>query len=124
LYWGANALGLWLLGWGAGLDGFTFAEACVVMGCIGIGILVPAGPGYFGAFQLSTFMALAMFFPDVAAKGPAGAFVFLVYSSQVLWHLVAAGLALVFDPEPKRGGVPLKIPPPPIDLASEASRES
>jgi hypothetical protein len=104
LYWGANALGVWLLAWGSGLEGITLAEACVVMGCIGIGILVPAGPGYFGAFQLSTFMALAMFFPEDALKGCASAFVFLLYACQIGWHIVAAGLALALDPETKLSG--------------------
>jgi hypothetical protein len=34
---------------------------------IGVGILVPAGPGFFGAFQLSTYMALAMYFPEATS---------------------------------------------------------
>ncbi len=99
VYWGINALGIWLLAWGTGLEGMTLAESCVTIGCIGIGILVPAGPGYFGAFQLSTYMALAMFFPEAILKGPGGAFVFLVYACQVGWHLVAAVIGLALDPE-------------------------
>jgi len=93
-YWGINAAGVWLLAWGSGLSGITLAEACVAMGCIGIGILVPSGPGYFGAFQLSTYMALAMYFPESALRGPGAAFVFVLYAAQVGWHLVALGLGL------------------------------
>ncbi|UQA58023.1 lysylphosphatidylglycerol synthase transmembrane domain-containing protein [Polyangium aurulentum] len=100
-YWGVNAAGVWLLGWGTGLTGMTLAEACVTMGCIGIGILVPSGPGYFGAFQLSAYMALAMYFPETALRGPGAAFVFLLYVTQVGWHLVATaiGLGLMRAPE-------------------------
>lgn len=101
-YWGANALGVWLIAWGAGLTGVTFAQACVVMGVVGIGILVPAGPGYFGAFQLSTYMALAMYFPEGAIKTAGAAFVFLLYGTQLVWHVIAAGIGVVLDPESAR----------------------
>ena len=100
-YWTLNAAGVWLLAWGSGLDGITLVEACVVVGCIGIGILVPAGPGYFGAFQLSAYMALAMFFPEPMIKGPGAVFVFLLYATQVTWHLLAAALALALEPSPQ-----------------------
>lgn len=94
-YWLVNAAGVWLLAWGCGLSGVTLAEACVVMGCLGIGILVPSGPGFFGAFQLSTYMALAMYFPESALRGSAAAFVFLLYVSQVGFHLVTTAIGLL-----------------------------
>lgn len=101
VYWGINAAGVWLLGWGTGLWEMTFAQACVVMGVVGIGILVPAGPGYFGAFQLSTYMALAMYFPEGAIKSSGAAFVFLLYGTQLLFHIAAAVVAgaLMLGPE-------------------------
>jgi hypothetical protein len=101
LYWITNACGLWLLAWGAGLEGITLAEACVTLGVICIGILVPAGPGYFGVFQLSTFMGLAMFFPEDVIKGPASAFVFLLYLCQVGVHLLGAVIGILMDPAVK-----------------------
>ena len=97
VYWIANAFGLWLLAWGAGLPGISAAEACVTLGCICIGILVPAGPGYFGIFQLSAFMGLAMFFPEDVLQGPAAAFVFLLYSCQIGWHVIAGIVGLILD---------------------------
>lgn len=101
-YWAANAGGLALVAWGAGLEGIGFAEACVVMGCIGLGVLVPAGPGFFGAFQLSAFLSLAMFLPEAAVRGPGAAFVFVVYVAQVGVHLGAAGAGLLIDPDARR----------------------
>lgn len=96
VYWGVNVLGVTLLAWGTGLESVTLAQAAVTVGCLGVGILVPAGPGYFGAFQLSTYMALAMYFPEDALVGPGAAFVFLLYLTQVGFHVfgLAVGLAL------------------------------
>ena len=99
-YWFINAAGVWLLGWGCGLTGLTFAQATVTMGCLGIGILVPSGPGYFGAFQLSTYMALAMFFHEDMLSGPGAAFVFLLYATQIGFHLVAMGVGFLLDVPP------------------------
>lgn len=88
-YWGLNAVGLMLLARGVGLETTTLAQAAVVLGCIGLGVLVPSGPGFFGAFQLAMFLALAMFFPEAALRGPGAAFVFLTYTLQVAWTLGA-----------------------------------
>ncbi|APR87104.1 Hypothetical protein A7982_12453 [Minicystis rosea] len=96
-YWGVNVLGVALLAWGAGLESITLAQAAVTVGCLGVGILVPAGPGYFGAFQLSTYMALAMYFPEAMLVGPGAAFVFLLYVAQVGFHVAAMLFALVLD---------------------------
>lgn len=88
-YWLVNALGVWLLAWGAGLRTTTLAEACVTMACVGIGILVPSGPGYFGAFQLSTYAALAMYVPEASLRASGASFVFLLYVTQVGFHVLA-----------------------------------
>lgn len=100
-YWGINIGGVWLLAWGTGLRDISIIEATIVVGCIGIGILVPAGPGFFGAFQLSAYMGLAMFFSEETIKGPGAAFVFLLYVVQVGSHLVAAVAGVLIDPDPE-----------------------
>ena len=100
-YWLINAASVWLLGWGCGLTGMTLAQATMVMGCVGIGILVPSGPGYFGAFQLSAYMALAMFFHEDVLSGPGSAFVFLLYAVQVGFHIVAMGIGFLLDTAPR-----------------------
>lgn len=109
-YWLVNAVGVQLLAWGCGLGGLTLAQAAVVVGCLGVGVLVPAGPGFFGAFQGAVYMALAMYCPEAKLIGPGAAFVFLLYATQVGFHIVAmaAGLALdraapVEKPLPREG---------------------
>jgi hypothetical protein len=101
-YWTINASGVWLLAWGTGLESTSLAEACVTMACVGIGILVPSGPGYFGAFQLSTYAALAMYVPETALRASGASFVFLLYVTQVGFHVLAmlVGIAALRHSKP------------------------
>ena len=91
VYWATNAFAMWILLRGCGLQA-TIPEACVTMGVLGVGILLPAGPGFFGAFQASVYAALAMFFSHDVVTGPGSAYVFLLYVCQVLVCLVAMGI--------------------------------
>jgi hypothetical protein len=105
-YWLVNAFGVQLLAWGCGLTSITLAQAAVTVGCLGVGILVPAGPGYFGAFQLSTYMALAMYFPEALLVGPGAAFVFFLYATQIGFHIVAMAIGLVLDRADEHAAAP------------------
>ena len=89
-YWLLNGASAWLLAWGCGFDAISFAEACVNIGVLGIGIIIPTAPGFFGAFQMSCYAGFAMYFPapDVVTAG--AAFVFIVYVSQVSVTLISA----------------------------------
>ena len=101
-YWFTNGLSMWVLARGCGIEDITLIQAFVVMGVLGVGILVPAGPGVFGAFQASIYAALAMYFHDDVVLGPGGAFVFLVYVIQFVWHILTAAFFLVIDREAAR----------------------
>jgi hypothetical protein len=94
LYWGANALTMWLLGWGCGLT-MTVGHAFAVMGVLAMGILLPSAPGLFGAFQFSVFAALLMYFPREVVMQQGAAYVFLMYVCQLAYHLVA-GIIPIF----------------------------
>ena len=102
IYWFANGFSMWLLARACGIDDITPLQGLVVMGVLGVGILVPAGPGAFGAFQASIYAALAMYFPDDVVLGPGVAFVFLLYVIQFAWHIVTAGFFLVVDRDAAR----------------------
>lgn len=97
LYWGLNAIGLCLLARGCGLEAIGLGEATVVMGCLGIGILVPAGPGYFGTFQISVYLALATYVVPERVASEGSAFVFLAYVCQLGQHALGALAAWLWD---------------------------
>ncbi|MBW2524634.1 MAG: flippase-like domain-containing protein [Deltaproteobacteria bacterium] len=96
-YWILNAGGLWVLALGCGLPTIGLGEACVIMGCIGIGILTPAAPGYFGTFQLSIYVALAMFVLPGQVTEAGSAYAFVVYVCQVGQHVLLALAGAAMD---------------------------
>jgi glycosyltransferase 2 family protein len=100
-YWMLNAISFWVLLHATGISA-SLMQSWVVMGVLGVGILVPSGPGFFGAFQLSVFAALAMYFPPTVVVTQGAIFVFLLYSIQIVLIAVAGMLGLVL-----RGTVPI-----------------
>ncbi len=88
IYWGVNALGMWLLGRGCGLD-MNPAQGFAVMGVLAMGILLPAGPGLFGTFQLSIFLALMLYFKEADVRSKGSVYVFLMYVCQFVFTTLA-----------------------------------
>lgn len=87
LYWGLNALGMWILAIGCGIthgDGsyITFPETCACLGLLGCAVMVPGPPGMLGLFQVGLYAAMTMYFPTSIVTGPGAAFVFLLYIMQ------------------------------------------
>jgi hypothetical protein len=96
-YWLLNSGSLWLMAWGVGFDHFTFAEACTTIGVIALGILVPNGPGFFGAYQLAFYAALAVFYPPEMVIGQGAALVLIVYCAQLFITIAGAGVGLILQ---------------------------
>jgi uncharacterized protein (TIRG00374 family) len=115
LYWGTNALGMWVLGMACGLP-MTFAHAVAIMGILAIGILLPAGPGLFGNFQLAVSVALKLYFAEVLVGDAGAVYVFLLYSMQAVYIVVAGILPLYAMHIPFRALLTIRpdsIAPPP-----------
>lgn len=93
VYWGSNAAGMWLLGWGCGLP-MSFGHAVAVMGILAIGILLPAGPGLFGNFQLAISTALKLYFATSLVGSQGAVYVFLMYATQAVLITVAGVVPL------------------------------
>jgi uncharacterized protein (TIRG00374 family) len=87
-YWGINAAAFLLLARGCGLD-LPPAGAVAGMGVLAVGILLPAGPGYFGNFQIAVLAALEMYLPRGGFGAEAAVFIFVLYVLQT-------GLTVVF----------------------------
>jgi glycosyltransferase 2 family protein len=88
VYWSVNALGMWLLARGCGIP-ISFGQVVGVMGIMAIGILLPAGPGLFGAFQLSAALGLSLYFPAEIVHREGSLFIFLLYVVQAVFISIA-----------------------------------
>lgn len=89
VYWAANALSMQVLANGLGLP-LTYAQAAVTMGVLGVGIILPSGPGFFGAFQLSTYAGLALYLSMETVTGDGALYVFVMYAAQITVASLAA----------------------------------
>lgn len=105
VYWGMNVAGVYFVLRAAGLDA-TPGHAMVMLGVLSLGIMVPAGPGFFGAFQLSGYCALALFFPLVNVVGEGGVALFALYVAQMAVAIVVGVIAVAAVPavpDPRKG---------------------
>ena len=94
LYWGTNALGMWLLAYGCGLP-LTVGHAVAVMGVLAIGILLPTGPGLFGNFQFAISVALKMYFAETLIGDVGAVYIFLMYMVQAT-VIVSTGIVPLY----------------------------
>ncbi len=83
LMWGLVVAAQWVLLRGLGMPA-TAAQAAATVGVQGLGSVVPAGPGMFGAYQIAGFSALAMFFPLAQVKVEGAVFIFVAYTSTLV----------------------------------------
>ncbi len=93
LYWLFQFLAQWLLMRACGIQA-SIAQACVTLGVLGLGVIVPAGPGLFGAFQIGTYSGLALYFPLTILRTSGAAMAFVSYAGQLLAMLTSLGLGL------------------------------
>jgi glycosyltransferase 2 family protein len=91
LYWLCQMIGQWLLMRGCGIQA-SFAVSIVTLGVLGLGVIVPAGPGLFGAFQIGTYSGLALFFPLSTLVTSGAAVVFVSYAVQLVAMALSCGL--------------------------------
>jgi uncharacterized protein (TIRG00374 family) len=102
LYWAATGLAYWLLLRGARLPA-ELAQAVVIMGVMGLGSLLPSGPGFFGTYQLGAYCGLAMFYPESQVVQAGAVFIFVSYTCQLLVITVCGliGLKLMASAVPQ-----------------------
>lgn len=93
-YWACIYLATWALLRGCGIPG-SFAEACVSLGVLGLGAIIPAGPGMFGTYQIATYTGLALYFTQATVTSSGSAMVFISYAIQLALTAIGAGIGFV-----------------------------
>lgn len=111
IYWGTNAAGMWLMGVACGLP-MEFSHAVAIMGILAIGILLPAGPGLFGNFQLAVSVALRLYFAEALVGMEGAVYIFLLYTMQATFIVIAGVIPLYIFHIPM--SALLKVSPDPV----------
>ena len=81
-YWAANALGMYLLARGCGLD-LAPAQAVAVLAVLNLTLLVPGPPAHVGTFQLGVLTGLALYLPAAVVADAGVVYAFYLYVCQV-----------------------------------------
>lgn len=83
IYWAMQIFGIWMVVVACGFHELTLVEACAITGVFALGFMLPAPPGFFGAFQATFYAGLLLYFPDTRVKTDGAAAVFFAYLIQI-----------------------------------------
>jgi glycosyltransferase 2 family protein len=83
IYWLLQVGGIWFLLWGCGFHELRFIEAMAITGVFALGFMLPAPPGFFGAFQATFYAGMLLYFSDVRVRTDGAAAVFVSYVIQI-----------------------------------------
>jgi hypothetical protein len=95
VYWALNGAGIWIVAHGCGVP-IDLGQAFVCLGILALGVLIPNAPGFFGIFQSSVYLGLALYVSGVALEERGPAVVFLLYVVHVGGTLIIGGVAWVW----------------------------
>lgn len=93
-YWGLNGVAIWILSFGFGLD-LSFGQAMAVICLVGIGIMIPGGPGFIGNFELFAKDAVGLYVPHHLLAGPGWAYILTFHATNAAWYTITGFLALL-----------------------------
>jgi hypothetical protein len=87
---------MWFLLWGCGISEPNVGQAMVILGVMGLGLVVPNAPGFFGTFQISAYSAMVLFYPLAEVTRAGSAFVFVLYVVQISAIVLTGGAAMAW----------------------------
>lgn len=93
-YWALNGVAVWSMSWGFAID-LGLGASTAMMVIVGVGIMIPAGPGFIGNFEFFASGALDLYAPrEVVAQRGAG-FILALHAANAAWYVVTGALALL-----------------------------
>jgi uncharacterized protein (TIRG00374 family) len=95
-YWALNGWGMQLMARAFALD-IQLLDAYTILGVLVAGIMIPAGPGMVGTFQLAAVFGLSLFVPEAVAHTRGVAWANVLWASQVGFQLLL-GAIFIFSP--------------------------
>lgn len=96
-YWILQIVGIWAVVRGCRLVEIGPVQICAVSAVLALGFLLPAPPGFFGAFQASYYAGLLLYLPVPRVTTDGAATVFCTYVIQMTTTLAAGLVSLWFE---------------------------
>ena len=87
-------MAVWLLSYGFEMN-LTLFQSVAVISIVGIGIMIPAGPGFIGNFELFANGALSLYAPPALVAQRGAAFILTFHATNALWYAVTGALAML-----------------------------
>jgi uncharacterized protein (TIRG00374 family) len=98
-YWALNGWGMQLMARAFALD-IKLVDAYTILGVLVAGVMIPAGPGMVGTFQLACAFGLSLFVPEAVAHTRGVAWANVLWATQVGFQLLLGGI-FIFSPHIK-----------------------
>jgi uncharacterized protein (TIRG00374 family) len=95
-YWGINGWGMQLMARAFQLD-LALIDAFTILGVLVAGVMIPAGPGMVGTFQLACAFGLSLFVPEEVAHTRGVAWANVLWATQIGFQLLL-GSIFIFSP--------------------------
>jgi len=92
-YWMLNATAVWVLSYGFDLD-LSFWASVGVMVIVGIGIMIPGGPGFIGNFEYFANGALSIYPTKSPLAEKGAAYILTFHVTNFAWYAVFGFLAM------------------------------
>jgi uncharacterized protein (TIRG00374 family) len=93
-YWLLNAAAVWVLALGMKIP-LSYGQSVAVMCLVGIGIMIPAGPGFIGNFELFAEGALGLYLPKDLLASRGAAYILTFHATNAFWYTCTGFLALL-----------------------------
>jgi glycosyltransferase 2 family protein len=93
-YWLGNGVSVWMMALSFDMD-LGLGQAVALMAVVGVGIMIPAGPGFIGNFELFAEGALGLYVTPLVLAQRGAAFILTLHVTNVLWYAVTGALALL-----------------------------
>ena len=95
-YWMLNGWGMHLMARAFALD-LQLIDVFTILGVLVAGVMIPAGPGMVGTFQLACAFGLSLFVPEAVAHTRGVAWANVLWATQVGFQLLL-GAVFIFSP--------------------------
>ncbi len=120
-YWALNGWGMHLMARAFALD-IKLLDAYTILGVLVAGVMIPAGPGMVGTFQLACAFGLSLFVPEAVAHTRGVAWANVLWATQVGFQLLL-GAIFIFSPHIQVARI-FKSPEGTVDALDEEEAEA